>query len=92
MINVERNTCRSQAFQFTPKVETRRRLGVIQRLLSEAVTNQQDFAFSRIPNAKGEHAPQQVQAIGSLFFIEVDQGFGVAVGGKVVPAPDQVLT
>ena len=90
-IEIERNAGLPQAFQLAGEVEAGARLRVVKRLLAEAIAHQQDLLLLRIPDAVREHAAQLVQAVGAFLFIEVDDGFGVAVGAEAMALGDELL-
>ena len=48
--------------------------------------------MSRIPDCKGKHAAEVVNAIFAIFLIEVDDGLGVTVRSKAVTTFFQIMT
>ena len=65
--------------------------GIVERLFAEAVAGQKQFLVPVVPDGQGEHP---VEVFGrTLFdlFVQVDNYFGVAVGGEAMPLFHQVF-
>ncbi len=54
----------------------------VQRLDAEWVAGAEQFAFHRVPQGKGEHAPQPGQRVGAPVVIGGDDRLAVPVGGE----------
>src|SRR5581483_9204175 len=52
---------------------------VIKRLDAEAVAGQQQAALWAIPDGEGEHTAQEFDRAAAVFFVEMEDGFGVAM-------------
>ena len=57
---------------------------VVERLYPELVARQQQLAGPAVPEREGEHASQQFREALSVFFVEVNQHFGVGIGSESV--------
>ena len=53
---------------------------VIERLHTEAIAGDEQFALVLVPDGEGKHAAQMLDATASVFFVEMKNGFGVTVG------------
>ena len=59
-------------------------LRIVQGLDAEEIPCAEQRLFLLIPDDKGEHAPQLIQQLGTVFPIAVDQNFGVGLCGEMV--------
>src|SRR5215470_6000041 len=76
---------------FRPEQEVVRCKAVIEGLDAQAVaSNEQAPAFG-VPDGKGKHATQMLNAVFPVFLVEVDYGFGVALRTVRVPASKQLF-
>ena len=64
---------------------------VVQRFDAQAITNQQHQIPLSVPESIGKHAPQPIDCLRSLLFIEMDQNFRIAMGLKAVAFLNQFL-
>src|SRR5687767_4629117 len=62
----------------------------VERLDSEAITREQQRAFGLIPKRKCKHAAQVLDAVSTVIFVQMNDGFGIAVGAKAMTALYQV--
>jgi len=58
----------------------------VERLDSQAVPRQKKFLRLDIPDGKGEHAAEFLDAAFSIFLVEVQDDFGVSCGMKLMSA------
>src|ERR1700756_5351195 len=59
---------------------------VIERLDAETVAGGEQHAPAAVPDGKAKHAAQMLYAIAAVFLVQMDYGFGVAVGTVAVSA------
>src|ERR1035441_10871341 len=59
---------------------------VVEGLDAETISRSEKHTLATIPDCKGKHAAQMLDAIAAIFLIEVDDGFGIAVGAIAVSA------
>src|SRR5258708_8518674 len=71
-------------FNFGSEVEISLVERIVKRLLAQAVAGQDQFAFGLVVDGEGEHATQFLDAVGSHFFVEMNNDFGVAVGAEAM--------
>jgi len=57
-----------------------------ERLLAEAVAGHEQPAAAGVPESEGEHAAQMGDTVVAILFVEVEDGFGVAVRTELVTA------
>ena len=74
-----------QGLQLRGKDEDCGRVGVVERLLADPVAGQQQGPARTVPEGKGEHAPEMLDAVGPILFVGVEDDLGVAVGCEAVP-------
>ena len=74
-----------QAFQLASEVAPLRQHRIVKRLLPETIARQKNTSPAGVPDGISEHAAQAPQALGALFFVEMHERFGVAIGGEPVP-------
>ncbi len=65
--------------------------GVENRLLADAIAGEQKLALARIPKRDGKHAAQAAETILAVFFVEMNDGFGVGMRGEFMPAGFEIL-
>src|SRR5215469_1949953 len=65
--------------------------GVVQRLNAQPIARDEQGLTPAIPNGKGEHATQALDALFSILLIKVKDGFGVAFGAVGVAGGDELL-
>ena len=53
---------------------------VVERLDAQPVAGDKELLAARVPDGEGEHAAEVLHAVVAVFLVEVDDGFGVAVG------------
>ena len=63
--------------------------GVVQGFDPQAIADQQHEVPLTIPDGVGKHAPQPVDRLRSLLFVEMHQDFGIAIGLKAMALLDQ---
>src|SRR5258708_12228264 len=73
-------------FDFGSEVEISLVERIVKRLLAQAVAGQDQFAFGLVVDGEGEHATQFLDAVGSHFFVEMNNDFGVPVGAEAMAA------
>ena len=81
---------RQKGFLFAGKQETVGLQREKKRFLAQSVPCDEDAFLARIPNSKGEHSLQILKTVGPMFFIKVQNDFGIAGGSKPVPTRFQV--
>jgi len=59
---------------------------IVKRLDPQAVAGDEQTAGFRVPDGEGEHAAQIANSIVTVFFVQVDDGFGIGVGAVAVAA------
>src|SRR5579863_969182 len=59
---------------------------LVERLDAQAIARQEKSLAARVPDGEGEHSAQVLHAVASVLFVEVDDGFGVAMGAVDVAA------
>src|ERR1700674_901567 len=64
---------------------------IIKWLDAQPIAGDEQALLPRVPNSEGKHAPQMVDAVLSVLFIEVNDGFGVTVGAIPMAACNQLL-
>ena len=74
-----------KSFDFRGKHQLGTSLDEVQWLLTEAVARRKQTLLTHVPESKGKHAPQALYAVLAKILIQVDDDFGIAVGGKPVP-------
>src|SRR5205085_12205984 len=80
------NLCFKQRFDLGTKDQALSVPVVVQWLLAKAIAGgKQSSAFS-VPQSKGEHTAQMFDAIISVLFVSMNNGFGVALRAKMVAA------
>src|SRR5690242_9050121 len=57
---------------------------VVQRLLPETITRQEEPLVSLVPKRKSKHAVQLLNTVGTIFFVSVDDHFGICIGIKAM--------
>src|SRR3954447_14762716 len=65
---------------------------VVQRLLAQAIARQQKSFSSLVPDSKGEHPSQLLQALIPYFFIKMKNDFGVCARAEDMTFAYQPLT
>jgi hypothetical protein len=60
---------------------------VVERLDPEAVPGEHKRALPRVPEREREHTPQLSDELRAVLLVEVDEHFGVALGGEPMAAP-----
>ena len=70
--------------QFACKGEESIALGDIERLLTERIAREYEFAFARVPRSKRKHAIEFLALLERSVFEHMHEDFGVAVGSKAV--------
>src|SRR5207253_2869445 len=58
--------------------------GEVERLDADAIAYQQQLSAAAIPESEGEHAAEVVDAVGSVFLVQVEDDLGVAPGPEAV--------
>ena len=71
--------------EFAPEQESADRFGVEERFLANPVSGEERPSTTRIPDAEREHAGKAVDAIVTVFLVEMEDHFGVRVGSEPVP-------
>src|SRR5450432_65541 len=61
-------------------------VAIVERLDAQPVASRKENAATLIPNHEREHAAEVLHAVATVFFVEMDDGFGVAVGAVYVAA------
>jgi hypothetical protein len=64
----------------------------MRRLFADAVARQRQRTVAAVPDGKAEHPAQPLDAALALFFVEVNDGLGVAPRREPVAARDQLIT
>src|ERR1019366_2767788 len=81
------NVTEGQIFRQRATVELGRDSGIGEDGLDlETISRSEKHTLATIPDCKGKHAAQMLDAIAAIFLIEVDDGFGIAVGAIAVSA------
>src|SRR6266508_2649874 len=70
--------------QFRGKEQLAVVLGVVERLDPEAVAREQKLTAAYVPDGEAEHAAKPLDAARAEVFVEMDDGFGVAVRAEDV--------
>src|ERR1051326_4730326 len=84
-IELERNASRSQQrFHLRREEHAVVRLVKIDRLLAHAIAADDEPLASRVPERKRKHAAQVLDEIKPVLFVEMKNGFAVAVGLKLM--------
>src|ERR1039458_6951595 len=81
-----------QGFDLGAEHELRWRGPVIQGLLAQTIAREEQRLAARIPNRRGEHAIELVDALKPRLLIEVQEGLDVAVCAEAVASLLQVPT
>ena len=63
---------------------------VVEWLLAHAIARQHQAPPLAVPNGDGEHASQPGEAVVAIFFIEMDDSFGIRPGREPVPSRLQI--
>ncbi len=82
---------RQHRFDFRSEQKPLRRQFVVQRLDAQPVACDEERFRIAIPDGKSEHAAQVLYAICTVFFVEMDDGLGIAVRAIAVAARDELL-
>ncbi len=75
-----------EAFQLAGEQQPAGLVAIDQRLLAQAVAGQEQQAALGVPEGEGEHAVQQADHFRAFIFIEMDEGFRVALRLEAMPA------
>src|SRR5262252_3098100 len=67
-------------------------MNVVERLHSQSIARNEQFLPALIPDREGKHAAQIVDAGGAVFFIEMENCLGIAVGAINVAPRFEVST
>ena len=59
---------------------------IIKRFLPHAVARQQQALLSLVPQGDRVHAAQALPAFAPIFFVQVGNGFAIAIGTELIPA------
>src|SRR6185437_11791013 len=86
------NARRTETFQLAAEVEAFGNPGVIKRFLAEAIAREQQLAPPSIPDGVREHSAEFRNARNPFFFVEVNQRFGIAVGGEAMALCDELAS
>src|SRR5215472_16281139 len=54
---------------------------VVERFYSQAIASAEKSFGARIPNRKGKHAPKMIDAVHAVLFVQMENGFRIAVRG-----------
>ncbi len=81
-----------EALQLAGKQQSARLMAVDQRLLAQAIAGQKQQAALGVPQGEGEHAVQQARHFRAFVFIQMDQGFGVALRLEAMSAALQAAS
>src|SRR6185295_11309671 len=65
---------------------------VVERLHTQAIARDKKLAPALVPNREREHAAQVLNASGSMLFIQVKNGFGIAMSLVDVSAGFELFT
>src|SRR6059058_2884994 len=85
MIDFTRDTSFKNGFDLRAKDQALSVPVVIERFLAKAVSCGEEALVFAVPESEGEHTTQVLNAVISVFFVGMNNSFGVAIGGKVVP-------
>jgi uncharacterized protein YbjT (DUF2867 family) len=66
-------------------------VAVIEWLDPQPITRQKQAPLIAVPNREGKHSAQVGDAVRSIFFIQMNDGFGVASGTITVTAGLEIL-
>ena len=80
--------CLQNGFAFGGENETVIVETVVKRLLSHTVAGQEEFICIVVPDGKGKHAVDMVNALLAVLLVEVQDDFRVAVGFEGVACGD----
>src|SRR2546427_3215452 len=58
---------------------------VIKRLNTQTVTGGKQTVLACVPNGESEHPSQMLNAVPSVLFIKMENGFGITVGTVLMP-------
>jgi hypothetical protein len=81
-----------QGLDFGGEEEEAVMMPVVKRLLAQSVSSQEQLLAWGIPESEGEHAAEVLDAAFTLFFVQVQDNFGITLCRKAMPTPDQIRT
>src|ERR1700722_10017258 len=71
---------RENRFNFRAEDQTFGAELIVERLDAQTIAREEDSLAASVPDGEGEHAAQVLNAVVAVFFVKMDDGFGVATG------------
>ncbi len=65
---------------------------VVKRLYAQPIAGNEQRLMRAVPDGKGKHSAQVLDAVFPIFFVQVNDGFRVAVSAITMATRDQLLT
>src|SRR6266700_533853 len=73
-------------FDFRPKQQTAFADRIVQGLLTETVSCDQETLLTLVPERESKHSAQTVYTIRSILFVKVNDDLGISIGIKAMAA------
>src|SRR5437773_595341 len=77
-------------FDFRSEKKILGRDAIVKRLYAEPIASDEQSPQPRIPDRESKHAAKVMNAVASIFFVGMDNGFCIAVGGVAVATRQQL--
>jgi hypothetical protein len=81
-----------QGFQLGPEENASAVMMPVQRFDANAITGDKQSVFAGVPHGEGEHAIELVEEVFALFFVQVDEDFGIATGAEAMASTAEALS